>query len=478
MNGTKLATEILPLIDGSILIQGFALNLLWIILFWGWIINNKNTSSFPKPFLFIFVAIIWLIVLVVGLREIDANQMLFTFAIANGVALSILNPTFALCFTISMYLMRPWELLINNVVVLALPRFTLFLSLLWTFFYWIMLDRFSLKFNKIIVIFITYIVWTFLSTFASNDPNYSRMVFNEQIVRSATVFFLIYHLARDRFSIWALKSSIIIVLTSAGAVALYYYFNKYTDGGRILAYGMLANSNDIAAVMNLVIPLIVTPWFSKKYSFMHKMISFIPLSICLTTLFYAQSRGAILALAVSGGVYFLLKVKRKSIAVILMLFVLFIGQFAMSALKRDSGDLKGSSESRISFWVAGIRMGFYKPLFGVGLAGYEENYEKYALFFGEEFGERTAHSSWVLALAETGIIGLILYFYLYWSTALKGAYYLKDFDTSLLYAGVSYGMAFSFLSHTYLLFPYILMAVCAASLNVITNEKKLKRKVA
>ncbi len=84
----------------------------------------------------------------------------------------------------------------------------------------------------------------------------------------------------------------------------------------------------------------------------------------------------------------------------------------------------------------------------------------------------TAHSSWVLALGEGGFAALFLFASL-WIYGAFAAWKIR-LDQPEYFLGIAgYGMAITFLSHTYLLYPYILLALVITHYH-INNDSKIK----
>jgi O-antigen ligase len=107
-------------------------------------------------------------------------------------------------------------------------------------------------------------------------------------------------------------------------------------------------------------------------------------------------------------------------------------------------------------------MAIKNPVFGVGYEAYEENFERYATEILFEWGHRTAHNSWILALAELGLIGFLLYIAIY-VTSIQSAIRIFETSPEFLTALAGYGAAMTFLSHTYLLYPYFLFGLVGAA---------------
>ena len=117
-------------------------------------------------------------------------------------------------------------------------------------------------------------------------------------------------------------------------------------------------------------------------------------------------------------------------------------------------------------------MAIRNPVFGVGFWGFNQNFAAYAIDgdTGSEGTHMTAHSSWVQIMAETGFMGLFLFLGL-WLYALKRAHSIRRSEPEYFMSLVGYGVTISFLSHAYLLFPYILCALAITQASLARSEK-------
>jgi O-antigen ligase len=122
--------------------------------------------------------------------------------------------------------------------------------------------------------------------------------------------------------------------------------------------------------------------------------------------------------------------------------------------------LEASQENRITYWKAATKIALHHPIFGVG---YDE-------FPANVWQHQTAHSSWFLAFAESGLIGgwLFILFFLY---VLRTAWRNRERWPAQLFAIVGYGVTMTFLSHTYLIYPYVLSGLILASDSVQVQLK-------
>jgi O-Antigen ligase. len=171
-----------------------------------------------------------------------------------------------------------------------------------------------------------------------------------------------------------------------------------------------------------------------------------------------------LALILVIGLYCLLHFKSRRavlggmvLAVILVALVL---KFGPSRL----GDMSASEDSahgRIEAWYEGTRMLMANPLFGVG----------YNMFGDYHF--RTAHNSMILCVSETGLVGYFFWVGLFYFgfKQLRGIKSGQDggvggYARAMQVSMAGFIAAAFFLSRTYIILPYMLIALSTALVNI------------
>jgi O-antigen ligase len=179
-----------------------------------------------------------------------------------------------------------------------------------------------------------------------------------------------------------------------------------------------------------------------------------------------MSRGAILVFALIGGVY---AIRRYGIAGLIAGGVAALPLVALGGRSGEAAD--ASTQLRYEAWATGIQMFKQSPVFGVGQ---------------RQFGEHhfmTAHNSYVLALAELGFIGLVLFIallYLTVKTLIRGVIELEHvpgargaqvWAMALLssFAGMLFSInTLSFCYHTVL---WIFLGLGGAWVSVVRHHK-------
>jgi len=162
-------------------------------------------------------------------------------------------------------------------------------------------------------------------------------------------------------------------------------------GGRIRFRGNLEDPNELSLTVAIGLPFAFA-FFQRKKSALRLLLAGGSLALVGSCVFFSQSRGGQLVLMVVLGTYFVRQFGWKvgavagGVAAVPLLIL-------ASMTGRSASEAEGSSAERIECLQIGLDLVRHSPLFGVGKG---------------QFGEYhflTAHNSYVLAAAETGLIG-------------------------------------------------------------------------
>jgi len=380
------------------------------------------------------------------------------------ITLSLYDPKYAVAFFIFMLISRPWEF-IKDELFFSFPRDIFFICLISFLAHRIFRRKFFFHWNLTDALVLFYSAWVFFSTFVTVDPSRAMVEYGEVFIKGIIIFFLIINVIDKKEFIMPIQTALIAAITEKAIVSFYnsIILGFVADGDRLTSVGIFENSNDIAAIMILVVPFSLA--FAKK--FQNKIFRysayFIILSFYSYLIWEAKSRGAVLGLGMMYISWFWLSAKNKKKATILVGVGALLVGMAMSSIKRNEADIEGSTSNRMIYWTAGVNMGIRNPLLGVGY----NNYNRRLLEFtnghvGSEGKNKTIHSTWLLTLAETGFPGFILYIGI-WLLSIRYAWDMRRVHPEYLMAVLSYGTAITFLSHTYMLYPWILLGLIVAS---------------
>lgn len=401
---------------------------------------------------------------VFGLLLLNVSPVL-AGELAAGVTLALLHPVNALCFFVHLLFLRPWEIVPDNILLSALPRLGALLCL----FSWLIHPNAhsnptgrTLKGFWLVMAFS---VWLFITTFGTPNISEAQAEYFRTYSKAAIIFVLTTFFIDDRRSLSQFSFTLVISALALMLVRFYQYqtegptFNRLESQG-----GMFGDPNDLAGVIVMALPFAIVPAFRQTGSLFKRVIGLIFAGFSALLIWYAQSRGAMLAVTaqLASGVS-LLRVRNKWLATLVLAGFLGVGFLgAMRSIARDAGEMQESSQSRIIYWKAAANMTLRNPLLGVGFSQYANTYGGYSSGDRFEWGQRTAHSSWALVFSESGIPGGLLFvgFFLY---VLKTAWRNRYLWPEQLFSVVGYGVVMSFLSHTYVFYFYVLSGLVLAS---------------
>lgn len=162
---------------------------------------------------------------------------------------------------------------------------------------------------------------------------------------------------------------------------------------RIRGAGFLSDPNDFAQILLIALPLTFIAW-RRGRMVTNVFAVLVPAALLLWTTYLTHSRGGLVALA---AVALMAARKKLGTSASTALAAIFI--FGMLALDFTGGRGISAADGadRLEAWASGLEMFKSAPLFGVGFNGFTDLFEI------------TAHNSFVLCLAELGLLGSMLW---------------------------------------------------------------------
>jgi hypothetical protein len=162
---------------------------------------------------------------------------------------------------------------------------------------------------------------------------------------------------------------------------------------RIRAVGYLNDPNDFAQFLLIVIPLVAVAW-AKGEKLRNLFLVVLPCALLTYGVYLTHSRGAMLALAILAVIFLS---RRVPLWVSIACGTLLLVGMKVSGFTGGRDISADAGSERLDLWGMGLQMFRGSPLWGVG----------YGRFMN--FAFLTAHNSFVLCLAEVGLIG-----YFFW----------------------------------------------------------------
>lgn len=167
--------------------------------------------------------------------------------------------------------------------------------------------------------------------------------------------------------------------------------DTHSIGGRVRYRGILEDPNELSWAINMAIPLAFAI-YERRRTKRRLLIALVTLVLGAACVIMTQSRSGQIGILATLGVYFIRRFGWRGAllgAVAALPLVLLGG--------RSGEGAESSSEERLNCWNEALSMWRDNPFMGVGKGQFTENYYL------------TAHNSFLLALAELGPIGLLLF---------------------------------------------------------------------
>jgi O-antigen ligase len=244
---------------------------------------------------------------------------------------------------------------------------------------------------------------------------------------------------------------------------------------RIQYVGIFNDPNDLGMLFVMCLPMAFYLGSRGGLLGLRRLFWWAAAGLLVYGIYLTNSRGTLLALVAILGVY--VWQKRGLVTAGVLAVGALAGLMAMPSRMQELDSSEASAAGRIDSWYEGIQMFISDPLFGVGAGGYTD------------VNPLTAHNSFVLVLAEMGIIGFTLWlaiagysFRMTLQVLKRGDEVMDDVPAevpddvvvagwrddraltlTLLLSLVGYFVSAFFLSRSYVIILYLLVALIVAN---------------
>jgi len=254
-------------------------------------------------------------------------------------------------------------------------------------------------------------------------------------------------------------------VTAAFVVAVYgilqyfgFSFGDYvwTQDATVRMFSTVGHSNHVAAYLGMNIMIAVGLFAARKFDW-YKIGLACMVFIMLLAVIFTASRGGILAIFVTGVIWFIFSLRQKRFVqtlktygkVVLFLFtvlILFVAVFRqpisnLEVVQRTKYTIERVSQGhfpdRISWWFSSIEMVKDKPILGHGLSVYRDIYNQYRRLDyrieedkQDHITPESAHMEYFTILAQQGILGLLIYLSMVISALVYGFKYIANSRSS------------------------------------------------
>lgn len=273
-------------------------------------------------------------------------------------------------------------------------------------------ERKTIRMSPTVVLFILFFIWTTVTTLFAVEPDSAWQqweVFGKVLIMVLVTLVLVKDKQQMNLLVWMIVVSLGFYGLKGGA------FTILTGGGSRVygpANSFIANNNDLAQALCMVLPLIRYLQLQASKKYMKVGLGF---AMFLTgiAILGTYSRGGLITLAVVSAALFLKGRRRIPVIVVLAALALTAYHFmpAQWTARMDTlqhGDQVDTAKLRIQTWEFATNVALHRPLVGGGFNEYESTtlWNKYAPAGAVQ---RAVHSIYFRVLGENGFPGLVLF---------------------------------------------------------------------
>jgi putative inorganic carbon (hco3(-)) transporter len=257
-----------------------------------------------------------------------------------------------------------------------------------------------------------FFAWMAASAAWSLAPFITRQCIGEA-AKFFAIFFLVTNVvddvdrARQLLTVFAAAS----VIPAVGALWSYAHGQHLVEGTRAAWLGTFGDPNDLAYHLATGIAVALGARRLER-GFCTRLMWAAGIGLMLIAILFTQSRGGLITTGAVLALYALQSVSRRRETVAILAVVIVAALVAPSATwQRASTTLAyeddASALGRIDAWNTGKSIFDERPLAGVGLGTFIVAWAEYAP--GNAGPARAPHNTFVEVLAETGLVGLVLF---------------------------------------------------------------------
>lgn len=263
--------------------------------------------------------------------------------------------------------------------------------------------------------FAVFAICTLPSVFLSSDLSESLKKFLEMCIYRVVPFFMVTLFLKN--TQWI--KNIFLIFIAATSIDSLVAVGQLLFGYGNRGWGFGGNTLNLASLLCVLMPILLVIILDDKFSQKSKNICKIALICCFAGLLAGKSRGAWLTLAIMlPMVSYIYILKSKKVMAMFLIVCLAIGGFFATSdtfkqrlVSTTNVTTDRSNVERLNMWQGAINMAIDYPILGVGLGGFENNYNNiYKPEGAKNFMH--CHNNILQILAESGIVGLFGFLYL------------------------------------------------------------------
>lgn len=392
-----------------------------------------------------------------------------------------------LLFTVVL-LLRPGELISEQLDVLKLGKITAIACLGFWFFHFFFLKRRHFSRDILSALMLCFTIAIILCSLKTTHSDISVSFLTEVWLKIVLLFYAIANLAGPHSAFRSYVTTAVWLTVILGVFGVHKGLTAAPGDlveGRVGIGKLLEDPNDYAQMLIAMgLPYIMNCLLLAPKKRI-KVIFLIGFLIISSGIYFSKSRGGFLGFAATTLVVVQSRMTTFSLVVVGAAMVGVGTLYFIATRGQDSvTEVDASSQGRLDAWKSATYMFLYNPIFGVGLQCFTPNYLSYAVN-PIIWKPMDTHSAWFKIIAELGILGSIFFFPLIlfslirahqlekWARteqlSAQGYWYTEALLRSIYPALIGWCVSGTFLSNCYSWFLYIQIAILIAGMTLQSN---------
>jgi probable O-glycosylation ligase (exosortase A-associated) len=308
---------------------------------------------------------------------------------------------------------------IPELIPLRIPQLLALAALASLFWHCFISRQIELFWHPLMRIFSLFFFLVLIGAVLSTNRAESIAAITDTFAKIALMLFAISWLIRTpanfRLACWLMTAAGVFI----GCFAIYNRLNgiglvegtRVTIGRNIGA--MIGDPNDLALVLTFPLSFAVALFVSRHLKTSLKVWLALPAVIIISwAILCTQSRGGLLGMTAVTAVVMWYRIQNKWLVIgagtsLLLALVLVAGISSRASGGATEDGIDESAMGRIYAWQAATNMALSQPLTGVGIDNFYANYYAYSPHWDGK--NHAVHSTWFQILAETGVVGFLIF---------------------------------------------------------------------
>ncbi len=262
--------------------------------------------------------------------------------------------------------------------------------------------------NKLIIFYLPFMLCVLISLLESMEMSLAI----KELVRwfeLIVIYFLTINLIDDQKKLKVIIYTVVLTMVVVSVFGIVFYFTGILTIDRVGATSFFGHPNSFAGYINLILPVLFCLLLTRTLLWERILLGIFTIITVLAWFLTFSKSGWLSLLITIIIVFFLAKLRKRAIALLAMLLVVFAINFMSSNIKNDFNKVFYSAgycnlRARVVHYPIGFSMVKNDLITGIGIGNYPLLINKYSQ--RNDFQNNNLHNVYLQIFVEIGLMGL------------------------------------------------------------------------